>query len=229
MTGCCLFALTLPWAAGSLWAASATITVDAAKPGPKINPRMYGIFLEEINHGVDGGLYAELVRNRGFEDSRAPEGFTLPNGRWLDAKGYDAGFSEFGYKTDGVPFRSLVRQGNAQGAMSLETSGGVTEHSSCCLRLDVESAADGRVGVANEGFFGIGARNGQRYELSLYAKGQYEGRMPSTGEATPTWSAWRPRNSPTNSQAARSPCYALGTNDRAGRHRFLRMLRNRPL
>ncbi len=37
---------------------------------------MYGIFLEEINHGVDGGLYAELIRNRGFEDSRPPEGFT---------------------------------------------------------------------------------------------------------------------------------------------------------
>src|SRR2546423_1885982 len=37
-------------------AATATITVDAAKPGPRLNPRMYGIFLEEINFGVDGGL-----------------------------------------------------------------------------------------------------------------------------------------------------------------------------
>jgi len=37
---------------------------------------MYGIFLEEINHGVDGGLYAEMIRNRGFEDAKPPEGFT---------------------------------------------------------------------------------------------------------------------------------------------------------
>ena len=43
-----------------------TIRVDASRPGPPINPRMYGIFLEEINHGVDGGLYGELIRNLAF-------------------------------------------------------------------------------------------------------------------------------------------------------------------
>src|ERR1019366_4381201 len=55
--------------ASLLHAGTATITIDAAKPGPRLNPGMYGIFLEEINHGVDGGLYAELIRNRGFEDA----------------------------------------------------------------------------------------------------------------------------------------------------------------
>ena len=54
---------------------TATITMDGSKPGPVLNARMYGIFLEEINQGADGGLYAELVRNRGFEDSRPPEGY----------------------------------------------------------------------------------------------------------------------------------------------------------
>jgi len=48
--------------AASLQAGTATITIDAGQKGPAINPRMYGIFLEEINHGVDGGLYAELIR-----------------------------------------------------------------------------------------------------------------------------------------------------------------------
>ena len=37
-----------------LWAGTATIHIDATKPGPKLNPGMYGIFLEEINYGVDG-------------------------------------------------------------------------------------------------------------------------------------------------------------------------------
>ena len=46
----------------------ARITVDAGDVGPSVNSRMYGIFLEEINHGVDGRLYAEMIRNRGFED-----------------------------------------------------------------------------------------------------------------------------------------------------------------
>lgn len=44
-----------------------TITVQAGKPGAEINPAMWGLFFEDINFGADGGLYAELVKNRGFE------------------------------------------------------------------------------------------------------------------------------------------------------------------
>ena len=43
------------------------MTVDVSKPQCKINPAMYGIFFEDINFGADGGLYAELVKNRSFE------------------------------------------------------------------------------------------------------------------------------------------------------------------
>src|SRR5262245_37982570 len=96
----------------------ALITVDAAKHGPPINPRMYGIFLEEINHGVDGGLYGELIRNRAFEDSRPPEGYTFRNGAWRNPHGFDSGFSRHGYTTNGVPFWSLIQQGAAKGALN---------------------------------------------------------------------------------------------------------------
>jgi alpha-L-arabinofuranosidase len=44
-----------------------TLTVETTRPGPKINPAMWGIFFEDINFGADGGLYAEMVKNRGFE------------------------------------------------------------------------------------------------------------------------------------------------------------------
>src|SRR5436190_4390398 len=44
-----------------------TITVRADRPGTRINPAMWGIFFEDINFGADGGLYAELVKNRAFE------------------------------------------------------------------------------------------------------------------------------------------------------------------
>jgi alpha-L-arabinofuranosidase len=44
-----------------------TITIHADRPGAKINPAMWGVFFEDINFGADGGLYAELVKNRGFE------------------------------------------------------------------------------------------------------------------------------------------------------------------
>ena len=43
------------------------ITVNAKKPGADIQPTMYGIFFEDINYAADGGLYAELVKNRSFE------------------------------------------------------------------------------------------------------------------------------------------------------------------
>lgn len=43
------------------------MTVDASKPTAQIQPEMYGIFFEDINFGADGGLYAELVKNRSFE------------------------------------------------------------------------------------------------------------------------------------------------------------------
>lgn len=157
---------------GTLAAApTATIEINASALGPRVNPRMYGVFLEEINHGVDGGLYAELIRNRGFEDGRAPEGYELRNDRWVDVNGFPAGLEEFGYEVGGSPFWKLVRDGDAKGKMSLETSGGITKASSYCLRLDVEEAAKDRLGVANEGFFGIGVREGEKYNLSLYARG----------------------------------------------------------
>jgi alpha-L-arabinofuranosidase len=48
-------------------AAPVTITIHADRRGPKINEAMWGIFFEDINLGADGGLYAELVKNRSFE------------------------------------------------------------------------------------------------------------------------------------------------------------------
>ena len=43
------------------------IKIDASKPGPVISPFMWGIFFEDINFAADGGISAELIKNRGFE------------------------------------------------------------------------------------------------------------------------------------------------------------------
>ncbi|WP_321520134.1 alpha-L-arabinofuranosidase C-terminal domain-containing protein [uncultured Bacteroides sp.] len=43
------------------------MVVKANKPGAEIQSTMYGLFFEDINYGADGGLYAELVKNRSFE------------------------------------------------------------------------------------------------------------------------------------------------------------------
>ena len=154
-----------------LFANNATIVIDAKQAGPNINPEMYGIFLEEINHGVDGGLYAELVRNRAFEDSRPPEGYKLQGNQYRDEQGARAGFDRFHYSDQEIPFWSLIQNGDAKGSMNLEKTGGISEASCYCLRLDVDKADNGYVGIANEGFFGIGITENSVYNLSLYAKG----------------------------------------------------------
>ncbi len=58
-------------------AGSASITVQAGKPGHKVSPLLWGIFFEDINLSADGGIYPELVRNRSFEDSDKPEFWKL--------------------------------------------------------------------------------------------------------------------------------------------------------
>jgi alpha-N-arabinofuranosidase len=44
------------------------LIVNADQPGAKIDPIFYGLMTEEINFSYDGGLYAELIRNRTFRD-----------------------------------------------------------------------------------------------------------------------------------------------------------------
>ncbi len=56
-------------------AAQATLTIDATRVGPRISPSLYGIFFEEISHAGDGGLYAEMIRNRNFAEGA--EGWSL--------------------------------------------------------------------------------------------------------------------------------------------------------
>ncbi|MDE7419276.1 MAG: carbohydrate binding domain-containing protein [Muribaculaceae bacterium] len=51
----------------SAGAAVNDFVIKTNKPGAPIQPTMYGIFFEDINFGADGGLYAELVKNRSFE------------------------------------------------------------------------------------------------------------------------------------------------------------------
>ncbi|MGC8782855.1 MAG: alpha-L-arabinofuranosidase C-terminal domain-containing protein [Armatimonadota bacterium] len=61
-------------------AQKSVVEVDASAQGTPISPVLWGIFFEEINHAGDGGIYAELVRNRSFEDAPVPQAWTLVGG-----------------------------------------------------------------------------------------------------------------------------------------------------
>ena len=57
-------------------AQQAEFVVDAQQVGAPIQSTMYGIFFEDINFGADGGLYAELIKNRSFEFEHPWTGWT---------------------------------------------------------------------------------------------------------------------------------------------------------
>ncbi|MDI6100962.1 alpha-L-arabinofuranosidase C-terminal domain-containing protein [Actinoplanes sp. NEAU-A12] len=72
LAGAAAVLVTLPLAVSPPVAAYAvepdyTITVSPGATGAAIPRSMYGVFFEDINYAADGGLYAELVRNRSFE------------------------------------------------------------------------------------------------------------------------------------------------------------------
>ncbi|MCY2988589.1 MAG: DUF1080 domain-containing protein [Planctomycetota bacterium] len=129
--------LVLGLAQTPAWAQPASLTVQVDQPGVKISPTLYGIFFEEINLGGDGGLYAELVRNRSFEDTEKPDSWTL------------------------------LTIGGAKGEMAVEARQPTTQFNRRALRLKIAEAGAGKVAVANGGYFGISVVKDAVYSLSL--------------------------------------------------------------
>ena len=70
----CLAASALLWSACSTMVPQDEIVINLQDKGAEVASSMYGIFFEEINHAGDGGLYAELIQNRGFEEHELPSG-----------------------------------------------------------------------------------------------------------------------------------------------------------
>ncbi|MBV7530858.1 alpha-L-arabinofuranosidase C-terminal domain-containing protein [Chitinophaga sp. sic0106] len=75
LVSCCLSLLCT-----AAFSQQKTFIVNAAQPGAPIQSTMYGVFFEDINMGADGGIYAELVKNRSFEFNSPLMGWTI-NGK----------------------------------------------------------------------------------------------------------------------------------------------------
>ena len=77
--GVCILSLLLGEMTGTAqtFNAASDLTVETNRKGAPIQSTMYGIFFEDINFGADGGLYAELIKNRSFEFDHAFTGWTL--------------------------------------------------------------------------------------------------------------------------------------------------------
>jgi alpha-L-arabinofuranosidase len=182
---------------------SARITVDLQQPGEPVPAGLYGIFMEEINQGIDGGIYAELVRNRSFEEGVLPPGMKLvtkdngelrmelqklPDGvpeekwdmpwPWFMNCGWDPGRELVGW--------SLKKQGGAKGEIELTEANPMNAASSRSLRMRIDTGdgSDAAVSLINEGYWGIPLVKDRPYDLTFYLRpGTFQGKLVATLQA----------------------------------------------
>ena len=79
--------------AAQVAAQTASITVDATKVENRISPLLYGQFLEFMFEGIKGGLHAELLRDRSFEESPNVVGLPRNWDRYPDDRNDDYALS----------------------------------------------------------------------------------------------------------------------------------------
>lgn len=127
------------------------LTILTDRPGPQISRKLYGIFFEEINHAGDGGLYAESIRNRNFQES--------------DMAGRPAGWSLLG--TD-----------KRRATMRLDPDRSLNSALPKALRIDIGSSGSGSVSLMNDGYWGIALRAGTAYRFVMYARASADFRGP---------------------------------------------------
>src|ERR1700704_4652968 len=113
-----------------------TILVNADHPAAEVQPTMWGVFFEDINMGADGGIYAEMVKNRSFE-------FFKPM---------------MGWKVLGKP----LTEGDFL-VMNRQRSDTANPR---FLHITLHNNTKGTIGLNNEGFRGMGIKNKMGYDFS---------------------------------------------------------------
>ncbi len=101
------------------------ITIQTDRPGVKISPTLYGLFFEEINHAGDGGLYAELIRNRSFEDAEKPVHWAILDGASRTEIAIDESRPQNAYNRRSLRW-TISGLGNAQSSIANEGFWGIS-------------------------------------------------------------------------------------------------------
>ena len=132
--------------------AASAFTIDASRPAGKVSPTLYGLMTEEIDHGYDGGLYAELIQNRAFmDDTKSPV-------HW-----------------------SVVSQNGGGATIALDPANPLNDKLTTSLRVNVLNASKGSpAGVANDGYWGIPVQPKTTYHAAIWVKAAASGLGPMT-------------------------------------------------
>lgn len=162
----------------------ATIRIDLARRGADIPASMYGIFFEEINHAGDGGLYAEQIQNRGFEDSSVPEGYTVKGDRIFpptDRANHLTGARphpdlSFRWNPDPISAWRFEQLEGSGASAELTREYPLNEASPTALKVTLPEK--GRISLSNCGFWGMNIEKGKGYYLRMNTSNgnRFEGR-----------------------------------------------------
>jgi alpha-N-arabinofuranosidase len=114
-----------------------SLLVKVDQPKATIEKNMWGIFFEDINFGADGGIYAEMVKNRSFEFFKPMMGWTVN------------------------------RKKMVEGELLVINQGDENTRNPRFLRVTMNNAVKGDLGLTNEGFRGMGIKKGLRYDFSV--------------------------------------------------------------
>jgi len=126
-----------------MFAQSARLSVDTSVKVSDVSPTLYGLMTEEINYSYDGGLYAEMVRNRTFHHT------------W-------AGFESW----------TVVAHGNAAMTVGQDDSGPSRALSHSAKVTITQASPGNEAGLANDGYWGMAVRPSTTYAGSFYAKAE---------------------------------------------------------
>lgn len=137
----------LAWSAPSAvrQAAAASITIDASRVENRISPLLYGQFLEFMFEGIKGGLHAELIRNRSFEEAPNSIGLSRYWERYPDDRNDDYGLSFAWDNTVAYP-HTKQSEGTINGhSLRVQAGGGVImRHGIYQSRIPVRQGLDYR-------------------------------------------------------------------------------------
>lgn len=120
----------------------AVFTVQADKPGAPVSPTMWGVFFEDINLGADGGMYAELIKNRSFEFFKPLMGWQLRSSKAMGSVNFGSNFL--------IINRPEMAETNPR-----------------YLQVKLNNTPKDSLGLTNEGFRGMGIKQGLRYDFSV--------------------------------------------------------------
>ncbi|XP_020219901.1 alpha-L-arabinofuranosidase 1 [Cajanus cajan] len=139
--------------------ANSTLVVNASNNARKIPNTFHGVFVEEINHAGAGGLWAELVSNRGFE-AGAENNIFYP---WTII-GNEASISV------SISRSSCFDRNKAALIMEVYCGG----HKPCPF---------GGVGISNPGYWGMNIEQGKWYKVVYHVKseGKFDFQLSFTG------------------------------------------------